>query len=273
MGLEQLPEIYVGPSEAAKILGMTRDQFNHYVKRGIFEGTKIIGDVTYFSRRDIEMRASLIQAAMMAGSTPQLRFEKATLETQKQELELAVLNFGKRTRDFHQARIDFLKKNPDMSYYVFDRKYLAASINILPIDHEGIELFRKGTRGWHLYDHIEQFTPSKKLECIIIDMMTTTAAPPEQRKRYAMHLLIGLRNLFEEWAEKGIEITNVYACGGTTDGREILENAGFKIVEMDDDMKIEKKRIIYELDIDRSDLPLLKPYKEVLAKLQQNSKE
>ncbi|HEY4036747.1 MAG TPA: hypothetical protein VGL94_22550 [Ktedonobacteraceae bacterium] len=260
MGLEQLSELYYTPEQARKKLGMTRDAFNHYVKTGIIKKTNIVGKHGHFMKRDIDMLATSIASAMLAAQSPDIRFKKATLQDQEKEFELAVLTLGENTTTFHAYRRQLLLANPDMSYYVYDREHLVASINIMPLEHEGIIKFREGVRGWLLGEYVERLTPGKQHEVIIIDMMTTPLVPVNRRTQYAMHLFFNLSNLLVEWAKQGIEITNVLANGGTLEGRRLLETAGFtKLGER------ENHRIIYELDVTESELQLIKPYKEALA--------
>jgi hypothetical protein len=259
MEKDKISELYYTATEARTKLGMTRDAFNHYVKTGVIQKTTIIGKHGHYAKRDIDVLAMNITAALLAAQAPAITFKKATLEDQEKEFELAVLNFGEFTKRFHPNRHDLLVKNPDMSYYVYDREHMVASINIVPLNHEGIEKFKVGERGWFLGDYVEQYTPNKSLELIIIDFMTTPLAPANRRTQYAMHLFFGLGKLFEEWGKQGIDVVNVYACGGTPQGRKILETAGFhKIGEYG-------SRHIYEVHVDTTDIHLLAAYRQAIT--------
>ena len=258
--MEKLTELYYTATEARQKLGMTRDAFNHYVKTGAIQRTKIIGKHAHYARRDIDALAMNIAAAMIAAQAPAITFKKATLEDQEKEFELAVLNFGEFTKKFHPNRYQLLVANPDMSYYVYDRDHMVASINVVPLDPEGIAKFKQGERGWLLGEHVVQFEPNKSLEIIIIDFMTTPLAPANRRTQYAMHLFFGLGKLLEQWGEQGIEIINMYGCGGTPQGRHLLETAGFhKIGEYG-------SRHIYELNVSKAQIHLLATYKQAIGK-------
>lgn len=258
--LEKLDELYYTAIDARKKLGMTRDSFNHYVKMGIIPKTTILGKHGHFAKRDIDLLAMNISAAMLAAQQPDITFKNATMEEQPKEFELAVLNFGEATKRFHPYRHALLMVNPDMSYYLYDGEHMVASINIVPLDQEGISLFKMGERGWLLGDFVETFEPNTPLDVIIIDFMTTPLAPANRRTQYAMRLFFGLAKLLEGWAAKGIEIANLYACGGTPQGRKLLETAGFhKIGEYG-------ARHIYELNVASSTIHLLESYKRALSK-------
>lgn len=261
MSLGKLSDVYYTASQARRKLGLTEDAFQGWIK------AKKINKVLLpnrkqgvFSRHEIDMIVAGIDTAYLMAKTP-LRFEKATLETQEGEFKLAELVFGERTRQFDDKRIDLLKRNPNMSYYVYDANFMVASMNIVPMQHEAILKFKEGERGWLMGEYVEQYKPGKPLELIIIDCMTTPSVPLNRRRMYAQRLFFGVMEVFAEMAKQGIEIKSIHACGGTPDGREILERAKFAYLG-----EPRPNRHIYELDIASSDLPLLNPYKEAHAK-------
>ena len=264
MSLERLSELYYTGEEARKKLGMTRDAFNHYVRTGVIKKVTIIGKHGHYVKRDIDMMAQSIAAAMLAAQASEIQFKKATLQDQEKEFELAVLNFGEQTKRFHEHRRHLLTINPDISYYIYDHEHMVASIDIVPLEHEGIARFIEGERGWLLGEYVTQFVPGRPLEVIIIDMITTTLVPMDKRNRYAMRLLLGMTDVLEEWGKQGVEIAKLYANGGSVYGRRLLETAGFtKLGER------ENNRVIYELDIAGADLQMLRPYKKALAEYKQ----
>jgi hypothetical protein len=125
---------------------------------------------------------------------------------------------------------------------------------------------------------IEQYEPGHRLECIIIDLATITNAPPEKRERYASYLLHKLAGQFAEWGSKGIDIKSIDACGGTLDGRGILEHAGFEYAGLYKIPAIGKPNVMsdrpmYHLDIDNSDLILLHRYKQALQKWKEGNQQ
>ncbi len=260
MSLDRLSDLYYTGEEARKRLGMTRDAFNHYVRTGVIKKVTIIGKHGHYIKREIDMMAQSIDAAMLAAQASEIQFKKATLKDQEKEFELAVLNFGEQTKRFHEYRRQLLTINPDISYYIYDHEHMVASIDIVPLAHEGIVKFMEGERGWLLGEYVKQFVPGEPLEVIIIDMLTTTLVPMDKRNRYAMRLLLGMTDVLEAWGKQGVEIVKLHANGGSVYGRRLLETAGFtKLGER------ENNRVIYELDMISSDLQMLRPYKEALA--------
>ena len=138
---------------------------------------------------------------------------------------------------------------------------MVAAINLVPLTRNAILEFREGKRGWSFdTNQIEQFEPSHRLECVIIDMMTTTRVTLDQRHRYASDLLSNLSHItLVEWGERGVDIATIDACAGTEDGERILKRAGFKYTGKHDE------REMYRFDIDESRLKILQPYKTALV--------
>jgi hypothetical protein len=264
MERDKISELYYTATEARNKLGMTRDAFNHYVKTGVIQRTTIVGKHGHYAKRDIDILAMNITAALIAAQAPNITFKAAALEEQEKEFELAVLNFGEFTKRFHPNRYEILSKSPGSSYYVYDHEHLVASVNIVPLNHEGIEKFKAGERGWLLGEYVEQFKPDVPLELIIIDFMTTPLAPANRRTQYAMHLFFGLGRLFEDMGKQGINVTNIYGCGATPQGRKLLETAGFhKIGEYGN-------RHIYEVNTSEAGIHLLGGYKKSIVEYKAN---
>ena len=134
---------------------------------------------------------------------------------------------------------------------------MVAAMNFVPLTHDAILEFREGKRGW-LFDtsQIEQFKLGHRLECIIIDMMTTTRVTLDQRHRYASDLLYNFSHVtLVEWGKRGVGVATIDACAGTDDGERILKRAGFKYTGTHDE------REMYHFNVDESDLKILQPYK------------
>lgn len=266
---KKIAEHYYTAKQAQEKLGMDKDKFNYTVRTRSVQRVPFLGGQGYYRREEIDGLAEEINAFLIIGRLTHFSYKVATLDTLKDEIHLAALNFGKaRAERTLEARQRFLEANPQMTHYLYLDDDIVASINLLPLTYEAIEEFRKGKRAWLFeIEQIEQFEPGHRLHCALIDMMTTTRATVEQRYRYAAYLLKHLtRGTMVEWAKQGIDIATVDACGGTLDGENILKQARFQFmgaIECENRGAIEERRM-YHLDVDTSDLPLLNPYKRAL---------
>lgn len=259
----QIAEKYYTAQEAQKRLGMTRDMFNHHVKQGAINKTTFVGSHGYYLKSEINTLAEKLEFTLLTADLPVLEYRAATFDDLDMLNRMAYLNFGEFSRSPERvaARRRFLETNPNSTYVLLNYHTIVASLDIVPLKHEAIQEFREGKRGWIFpSEMIEQFEPGHRLECIIIDMMTTTNAPMK-REYYASVLLrkFGTQTLIE-WGKKGVDIATIDACGGFEHGKRILDNAGFKSLGIKNGV-----REIYHLDLDRSELKPLMPYKEALA--------
>lgn len=259
---EEIARLYYTAQQAQAKLGMDKDKFNYTVRTREIKRVPFLGGYGYYRKADIDMLANEIEAFLLIGESSDIQYRAATLDDIDDEVELAAMNFGtSRAEASREHRIRLLKTLPEMTHYLFAQGKMVASINFLPINHEAILEFRQGKRGW-LFEasELEQFEPGHRLECIVIDCMTTTCAARDKRIRYASLLLGNLTKVtFVDWANRGIDIGSIHAYGGTSDGRRILKRAGFELVG------VYGERDIYCLDVDRSELPLLRDYKTALA--------
>jgi hypothetical protein len=261
---EQISRSYYTAQEAQQRLGMTKDKFNYHVKQGTIKKTVIIGSHGYYKKAEIDALAEKIEFALLTADIPSLEYRAATLGDLDALNRMAYLNFGELSRSPERiaARRRFLEANPNSTWVLYNYGALVASLDLVPLKHEAILEFREGRRGWLFPNEmIERFEPGHRLECIIIDMMTTTNAPPAKREYYAQVLLrrFGLQTLVE-WGKQGIDIHTIDACGGFEQGKRILQSAGFISLGVKS-----SDREIYHLDLDQSELKPLKSYKEALA--------
>jgi hypothetical protein len=261
---EKLAEKYYTAQEAMKTLGMTRDMFNHHVKQKTIKKHVLVGKHGYYSKVEIDSMREKIESTLMTADIPDLKYHAAQLSDLEDLNRMAYLNFGEFSRSPERiaARKRVLEANRSSTFVLYNYHAIVASLDIVPLKHEAILEFREGERGWKFPNKmIEQFEPGHRLECIIIDFMTTTSAPRAKREYYASVLLrrFGSETLVD-WGRKGVDIQSIDACGGFEDGKRILNSAGFTSLGVKN-----HNREIYTLDLDHSELRPLQPYKEALA--------
>ncbi|MFL5591014.1 MAG: hypothetical protein ACJ8DI_25650 [Ktedonobacteraceae bacterium] len=267
--LDRVSEQYYTAREARTVLGLNEHAFQNWIKAGKITRTKFPGlGQGVYSKREIDRIARDIETALFLHTTKDLEYKAATLPEVDAETHLAHLIYGKRVLkpEAQRLRRQLVEINPEATWYLYDRDMLAASINILPVTHEAIEDFKQGVRGWLFVGRgqVKQFAPGEPLEVIVIDLMTTPTVPPEKRNFYAQVLLRDLADVtLRQWGMRGVEISNLYACGSTDAGRKLLRNRWFR--ELGEPVP---GRVIFELpDVLHSDFHLLQPYQEAFASM------
>jgi hypothetical protein len=274
VSIEKISDLYYTAAEARKILGLTEHSFQYWVKSGKINKTILPGKRQgVYLKREIDRKAQQIERALFFADAKDLEFKPATVNDMDAESHLASLIFGRDalSQDSMEASRRLARISPESTYHLYDRDILVASINIVPLKHEAILEFIQGKRGWLFTEEsIVPFQAGKPLECIIIDFMATPAVPPEQRHEYAIRLLFYFLDKLEEWGKRGIEISKVYANGGTDIGQRLLESAGGKVVNIVHSEKHPRKmHTIYEVDVASSTKRFIQPYKVALAKWKQ----
>ena len=76
---KQIGELYYTPQEAQKLLGMNRDTFNNYVRRGSIKRYTFVGPHGYFLKQEIDSLAERIEATLLAAETKHIVFRHAEL--------------------------------------------------------------------------------------------------------------------------------------------------------------------------------------------------
>jgi hypothetical protein len=258
----RLSDVYYTAKEARERLGLNETTFHLWVRDERIRKVMLPGRKQgLYAKKEVDRIIAEREIAMLADQSLQLDFREATLENQYDELMLARMVYGDVTARFDEKRKELLEKVPGMTHYLYDGNFLVASLNLLPMQSEGIAKFRNGERGWLLGEHAEPFVSGKPLECIIIDFLTTPRVPRNQRTNYANFLLARMAGVFADWGRKGIEVTALYACGSTPDGVKVLTNSNFEYLG-----EPKPGRRMYKLDVAKAKLHILDGYQRNLAK-------
>lgn len=268
--LEKLSEHFYTAKEARDVLGLNEHTFQTWVKTKRITRVKLPGiGQGFYKKSEIDEMATRIEYALLVADIPDLSYRFATPDDLDEINRIAYLNFGNVALSPERlaARRHYLELNPESTVVLYNHNWIAASLDFVPLKHQAVLAFREGKRGWQFPDDVELFEAGHRLECIIIDFMTTTNAPPSQRERYASYLLrrFGQETLVT-WSKRGVDIGSIDACGGTEMGKRILQSAGFA------NLGYRNGRDIWTLNIDMSGLRPLRAYKAALSEWKQAQK-
>lgn len=267
---KEISKLYYTAAQARKVLGLDEQAFQYWIRKGRIRKTMLPGRAQgVYSKREIDEMATQIITTILADQPETIQFRKATIDDLEAEYELAYLIFGKGAHTI-EVRRGFMLQNPDITYHLYDSGRLVASIQIIPFKHEIVEGFINGQiRGWEIDpETVEQFTPNKPLECIIMEMMTTPTVPPKQRGVYGAQLLRGLSRVLTTWGEHGIIINKMYATSSTHTGIHIINTAGFHPIK-----DLGRERIAFELDVETSDAKIVRNYQSALKEWREKQKD
>jgi hypothetical protein len=264
---DKIKELYYTAAEARKILDLTDDKFQYWVRVGRIEKALLPGRKQYlYPKRSVDKLARRIEAAILAEEQEGLSYRKAMFDDLEEEYRLSHLLFGKGAHTV-ETRSAFMWQNPDIDYHLYDDDELVAFINIIPFRHETITQFITGQKRGKELDPstVEQFVPNKPLECIIMEMATTPTVPPGRRTIYGEQLLLGFADTLEDWGKQGIILTKLYATSSTPTGIRILKSANFQELS-----NLGGGRMAFEIDISTSNAKILRGYKRRLEERGEN---
>jgi hypothetical protein len=264
MNLDKIKELYYTAAEARKILDLSDDKFQYWVRVGRIEKVRLPGRKQYsYPKRSVDRLAKRIEAAIIAEEEEGLEFRKAIVDDLEEEYALSYLLFGKGAHTI-ETRKAFMEQNPDIDYHLYDHGELVAFLTIIPFEHDSIIQFITGEkRGKELAPStVKPFIPDKPLECIIMEMAITPTVPPGRRTIYGEQLLLGFSEVLEEWGKQSVIFTKFYATSSTQTGIRILRTANFQEIA-----NLGRERLAFELDISTSNAKIVKGYKEALEQL------
>jgi hypothetical protein len=266
---KEISKYYYTAAQARKTLGLDEQAFQYWVRKGRIKKVTLPGRAQgVYSKKEVDSLSDQVTATIVTEQPEGIEFRKATIDDLEAEYELAYLIFGKGAHSI-EVRSGFMLQNLDITYHLYDRGKLVASIQIIPFNHKTVESFVNGQiRGWEIDPrNVEPFTPNKPLECILMEMMTTPMVPPQQRGIYGAQLLMGLSKVFTTWGEHGIIISKLYATSSTPTGIHIIKSAGFQVIK-----DLGRGRYAFELDVETSDAKIIKHYQEALKEWKEKQK-
>src|SRR5229473_5066107 len=152
MKSDKIKELYYTAAEARKILDLTDDKFQYWVRVGRIEKVRLPGRKQYlYPKRSVDRLAKRIEAAIIAEEGEGLEFRKAILNVLEEEYALSYLLFGKGAHTIETRRA-FMEQNPDIDYHLYEGKELVAFINIIPFHHDTIMQFITGQKRGNKLD-------------------------------------------------------------------------------------------------------------------------
>lgn len=292
--LEQIQQLYFKAGDAAAELGMTRDQFNHYVKAGLITGHKILGSHRYFLKSDVrkmgETLAEAVRAAedrdrnlsnkpvtrdMLEAETEQVfeevkerasdmdaTFALATPEDMDAVYDLALRIFGPTTISADRRR-EWLAREPRGNYIVKKKDgSVVAYLYLQPMKHDRlIPYMNSEIKNRDLTpDDIEPFVPGQPAEVRVGGIGSDPRVDPKLRTAYTAMLLRGVRADLAQLAQQGIVISHLYGSSERFDGIAMSLHLGMRQYT-----EPKRGRFTFVLDVQESPAFLLQPYKKAIA--------
>lgn len=198
------------------------------------------------------------------------RFAHARPGDMQSLYELANRLFGSITIPPERRR-EWIEKEP-RGHYVMkaeDTNRVVAYLYLLALSHDRILQYMKECRAGNITgEEVQRLTSGTPHEMVIAGI----GRDPRADKQYTAALLHGFVQDLERWGSQGIEISRFCAFSETLDGVYLCLSMGMKQwgkPRFRDGSPCFK----FVLEVQESDIPLLRPYKRALAEYRQSHQE
>lgn len=282
MPRKQPPEGYLTSAQAAQILGCSVGMVYNYERAGQLhrkippgrkQGFYVLSEVKALAEGLSGFFETPIEESK--AEKDHLIFSQATPDDMEGVYKVAASLFGDTTSV--EARMPLVALCPEGNYVVKNNGKVVAYIHIQPLKHDRLMAFMRGEiRGKHITaQDLDCFTPGKSIECLIKsvgavkNIGNTDEDCRHNQLRYLFKLLRGTALEMAKLGEKGVNITKIYATSETVTGIAMAFSA--KMEQFGKPLGMGRFRFV--LDVEKSVLPLLHPYKQAFAKWKEENKD
>ncbi len=257
------PRNFYTASQAAQKLGMPKTTFHTYVKQGKIKRVVPPGRTEgFYLKREIDKLVRARELFILEYASEPSTFARATDEDIKGIHDLCVSLFGITETASYETLLSWHKKNPRTYYVVKQEGIVTGYIGFLYLNEEVTQhIMSETVPGVPVPSSTEvlPFIPGKPLHGLWVGLAVRPGLPSTQAKLNGRHLIIGGIEVLETLAREGMPVKKLYATARTGDGIKLSRKLGFQETIYPDDPLIR-----YELDLERSDSPLLNEYKRLV---------
>lgn len=123
----------------------------------------------------------------------------------------------------------WLAKNPETFHVVTVNDEIIGYISMIPLQKDLIDRIMKGAHPTTITpDDVLMFNPGKPIDVYVHMWGTTTRLSRTQKSTAGAVMLKGLRKMFDEFAQRGVDIRDIFTRSNKPDGVNISEHIGFE---------------------------------------------
>lgn len=280
MARRPTPQGYLSSAQAAKILGCSVPMVYNYERSGQLEKKTPPGRKQgFFQEAQVRALAKALDNffevpidASIDKPDGIMTFSQATPDDMDGVYDIAAMLFASTTSA--EARKPLVKKCPQGNYIVKRDEKIVAYIHLQPLKHDRMIAFMKGEiRGKDItIDDLDKFEAGKSIELLVKSVGATKLIGATEETRlhnqryFLMRLLRGTARELKKLGDIGVDINKIYATSETLTGIRMAYDAKMEFFGR----PLGESRFRYVLDIQKSDLALLQPYKRALAEWKAN---
>jgi hypothetical protein len=266
--ISKAPRNFYTAAEAAERLGMPKTTFHTYVKQGKIKKVVPPGRTEgFYPKKDIDKLARARELFLLEYASEPSSFTRATDEDIKGIYDLCVSLYGVTETASHETLLSWQRKNPRTYYVVKQEGIVTGYIGFLYLNEEVTRhILSETVPGVPMPPSTEvlPFTQGETIHGLWVGLAVRPGLPSTQARYTGRHLLTGGIEVLENLAREGMPVKKLYATARTGDGVRLSRKLGFQETIYPDDPLIR-----YEIDLEKSDSPLLSEYKKLIKRHRQ----
>jgi hypothetical protein len=259
------PKNFYTAAQATKRLGIPKTTFFHYVRTGKIKKVVPPGQVEgYYPKIDIDKMAKERELFILEYAAEPSNFNRASEEDIRGIYDLCVSLFGITGTPTYELMLSWQRKNP-LTYYVVKQEDIITG-------YIGFLYLNEGTTRFIMSESVPgvpspastevlPFTPGAPIEGLFIGLAVRPGLSLQHARSHGRHLMTGGIEVLENFVRQGMPVRKLYATSRTPDGIKLCNKLGFTETMYPGDPIIR-----YELDVEKSDSPLLEDYRQILAR-------
>jgi hypothetical protein len=276
---------YTAP-EAAKRLNIKLTTFYAQVRAGKYkrydsQGREITGPVAgkrhegVYLRKPIDEVAQAKELFTLLYSVDPIAFERANAEDDIRGIvDLCIAIYGQGGTPSLKARLEIWQKNPEVYYVVKQEGIVVGYVSMIWFEEAALrhlmdpeqkrEEAAQTDAGRGIYSvtgsqNVKPFTHSQPLDHLFISVGVRPGMSNDQQRKYGLRLLTGILETLEDFASRGMPVRKLYATSATHDGIQLAKKIGMIPTKYPSDPLLR-----FELDLERSDSPLVHNYRQIM---------
>lgn len=273
---QRAPSGFYTAREAMERLNMGRSTFFHQVKTGKIEKTLPptgSGKEGYYEKKKIDEIAQRNALFVLVGSIEPIEFSRVESEADLRGIvDLCIAIYGQGGTPSYDARREIWEKNPEVYYIVRQEGIVTGYVSLIWFDDEALATLmgptpkhsRITSAGTGVYsvtgpEHVKTFTDGQPIDSLFISLGVRPGFTLHEQREYAFKLLRGMQDVLVNFADRGMPIKKLHATSERGEGIKLARKLGMTEIRYPNDSLLR-----YELDLETSDSPLLRPYKQAL---------
>ncbi len=274
--VSKAPSGFYTANEAMQRLNMSKGTFFYHVRTGKItrkmHPTKKEG---YYDKKEIDKIAIENALFTLIHSTEPNTFSRVeTEEDIRGIVDVCIAIYGQGGTPSYDARREIWQKNPEVYYITRQEGIVTGYISMIWFDQEAINTLmgptpkqpRITSAGSGVYsvtgpEHVLPFTDGKPIDHLFISLGVRPGLASIEQREYAFRLLRGAQEVLLNFASRGMPVRMLYATSEKGDGVRLARKLGMKEIKYPNDPILR-----FELDVEASEHPLLKPYKDALSR-------